>query len=108
MNSLNGEFARIFGTGVNQVLVFLTASSVDGTPVIFVAANAQAEGYATISAEMAVAKRNLNDQTAVAAQTEAFLAGLTEAEAFKLADQLRDDFKSQFSTLFAQSMGVVN
>lgn len=108
MSLANGAFARIFGDGTDQVLVYINASMFTGLPTMFCVANTKEHGYHTLSAEMAVADSNEADPAVILAKTEQYVANLTDEEAQKLADMMRADFRQQQSAIFAQSMGVVN
>ena len=108
MSLSKGAFARIFGEGENQVLVYINASMFTGLPTMFCVANTKEHGYHTLSAEMAAANPDETDPAVILAKTEQYVANMTEDDAQTLAEMMRKDFRQQQSAIFAQSMGVVN
>jgi len=93
--NIAGSFAKLFGTGADQVLVQLAASPLNGVPCVLFTFNPQVEGYHTVSFVHEQQLLDANNETAVWAQVESFFAGITEEFAMNAASMHRAYMQKQ-------------
>lgn len=85
----DGSFAKLYGTGADQVLVQLTANPATQMPIILFTFNPQIEGFHSVSFVHELDLFNANDSGAVWAQTLTFFNKVDEKFAVESATMHR-------------------